>query len=472
MRATFALLWIALCAPAAGALEAPDALRARLDAALAAPALRGARVAVRVETAGGALVYERAGDQALVPASNQKLLTALAALQALGPAHRFETRVFADRAPDAEGAVGTLYVQGSGDPALTSEDLWRLAADLRRAGLRRVQGAIVVDDSLFDSERWNPAWGPVSARAYYAPVGALTVNYGAFAVMVAPGTAAGDAPQVAVDPPLAHFRVSNQARTAPSRAALTLQVERRSVPDGEEIQVRGALPARSRTQAIQRSVLDPARYAGAMLAAQLDAVGLAVGGGVRPGGIPPDAVELLAFEGAPLSDVIRRFLKYSNNQIGEALVKGLGARATGLQGSWSNGMAAVRAELERAGLPLAGSVLVDGSGLSHENRASPRLLVAALRAADASFAFGPEYEAGLPIAASDGTLEERALAAARRVRAKTGLLTRVTTLSGYAQAPDGERLVFSILVNGFRGSAHGAMRAVDAFVAALVAPAP
>jgi serine-type D-Ala-D-Ala carboxypeptidase/endopeptidase (penicillin-binding protein 4) len=116
----------------------------------------------------------------------------------------------------------------------------------------------------------------------------------------------------------------------------------------------------------------------------------------------------------------------------------------------------------------SGSLQLDGSGLSHENRATPRLLVAALRAARASFEFGAEYEAALPIAGTDGTLEERAEAVRARVRAKTGLLTRVTGLSGYARMADGQRVVFSILVNGYRGGAHSAMSAVDGFVAALV----
>ena len=467
MRATLVALLLAVATSPAVALEAPDALRARLDAALAVPALRGARVGVRVETAGGKLLYERAGDLPLVPASNQKVLTALAAFRALGPTHRFETEILADRMPDAEGAVDMLYVRGGGDPALTSEDLWRLAADLRRAGLRSVRQGVVLDDSLFDSERWNPAWGPITARAYYAPIGALTANYGAFAVIVQP-SASGEAPDVSVDPPLDYFRIANQARTGPTRGARSLQVERHSVPEGEQIQVRGALPTRSDTQTIQRSVLDPARYAGALLVSQLGAVGVRVQGEVRPGGIPPQAVSLLSFSGAPLSDVIRRFLKYSNNQIGESLVKGLGARATGQPGSWTNGMTAVRTELQAAGLSLDGAVLLDGSGLSHENRVTARLLVSALRVVDGSFEFGPEFEAALPIAASDGTLQERAEASRARVRAKTGLLTRVTSLSGFAQAPDGERLIFSILVNGFRGSASSAMRAVDGVAAALV----
>jgi D-alanyl-D-alanine carboxypeptidase/D-alanyl-D-alanine-endopeptidase (penicillin-binding protein 4) len=114
-------------------------------------------------------------------------------------------------------------------------------------------------------------------------------------------------------------------------------------------------------------------------------------------------------------------------------------------------------------------VLVDGSGLSYENRVTPRLLVAALRAAEHSFAFGAEFEAALPIAAADGTLAERASGAPFRVRAKTGLLTRVTGLSGYAQRAGGGRVAFSVLVNGFRGSAESAMDAVDRFAEALAA---
>ena len=111
--------------------------------------------------------------------------------------------------------------------------------------------------------------------------------------------------------------------------------------------------------------------------------------------------------------------------------------------------------------------MLDGSGLSYDNRASPRLLVSALRAAQSHFGIGPEFFASLPIAGVDGTLHRRARAAKGRVRAKTGLLTRVTALTGVAEGPNGQRLLFSVLVNGFRGGARGAMDALDAFAAAL-----
>ena len=118
---------------------------------------------------------------------------------------------------------------------------------------------------------------------------------------------------------------------------------------------------------------------------------------------------------------------------------------------------------------LEGLRVADGSGLSYENRISPRQLVAALRAAARSFRFGPEFLASLPIAARDGTLEERVEAAPGRLRAKTGLLTRVTGLSGLAEQEDGTVLLFALLVNGYRGSAEAAMRAVDGFASSLTA---
>jgi len=151
------------------------------------------------------------------------------------------------------------------------------------------------------------------------------------------------------------------------------------------------------------------------------------------------------------------------------LIKALAVSADGPPGSWKGGVSVVRRELDALGLPTAELVQVDGSGLSYDDRASPRLLVSALREASHSFAYGAEFVSGLPIGGTDGTLKKRAERAGASLRAKTGLLTRVTGLSGLVRRADGTTLAFSILVNGFRGGAGEAMDAVDAFTAALVA---
>lgn len=453
----------------AGAAHAGTEFEARLDAALRHPGLRGATLAVCVvEQGSGRPLYARQADRALVPASNQKILTALAALAAWGPAHRFETRVLADAAPDAGGAVQDLYVVGGGDPALTSEELWRLATELRARGLRRVRGDLVVDASLFDDERWHPEWGEVSARAYHAPVAAFNANYGAYGLDVAASTSAGEALRVALDPEVSYLRIVNRARSTARGASAGLQVERRAAGGVEEVLVGGSLAAGSEAQTVYRSVLDPVAYAAAVLLRQLEYQGIRVGGGYRRGAVPAGAVPLHVFEGRPLAEIVRLLMKFSNNLIGETLVKQLAVHGGQRPGNWAGGVAALRRELETLGLDLQSAQIADGSGLSYANHVSPRLLVAALERGAADFRFGPDLVASLPIAAEDGTLARRASGAAERLRAKTGLLTQVSALSGYARLADGSSAVFSVLANGFRGSADAAMAGMDAFAAALV----
>jgi D-alanyl-D-alanine carboxypeptidase/D-alanyl-D-alanine-endopeptidase (penicillin-binding protein 4) len=450
------------------ATAAPNDLPARLDAVLRSQALRGARIGALVVTQDdGRVLYEHKPDRGLTPASNQKILTAIASLSAWGPTHRFVTRVYADSPPDSEGAVNFLVIRGGGDPSLTSEGYWRLAADLRLLGIRKVRKGLLLDASAFDGEYWHPSWGQTSARAYYGPVAALTANYSAFSATVEAGAKTGEPVRVSLDPNVDYLQLDNRALTRGRKAKTTLSVDRRRVGSIEEVTVTGVVRAGREAKAYHRSVLDPVRYAGSVMRAMLEANGISVGGHDRQGAVSDSMVLLLEYEGKSLADVVQLFLKYSNNSMGETLVKGLGARQGGV-GTWAKGVAALRAELERLGVDVAGLSLVDGSGLSYQNRVTPRTLVSALRIAKSSFDFGPEFIAGLPIAAADGTLEKRAKAAADRVRAKTGLLTGGTSLSGYAVSEAGEPLVFSILVNGFTGSAEAAMAAVDRFAAELV----
>jgi D-alanyl-D-alanine carboxypeptidase/D-alanyl-D-alanine-endopeptidase (penicillin-binding protein 4) len=472
-----ALVVVGCAAPRVEADPRPESPRARLDRSLAVPALHGARIsALVVDRETGVELFARNPDLALVPASNLKVLTGVAALAAFGSAHRFTTEVLASGEADSGGAVETLFIRGGGDPVLTSEQWWRLAADLRIRGLRRVRGDLVMDDTLFDSERWHPSWGEVSSRAYHAPVGALSANYGAFFVAVNAASEPGGPVRISVDPPVPYLRVVNQARTGVAGSPASIEVKRQPAGDFERIVVMGSIPAGSESLEFWRSVASPARYAGAVLRMQLEANGIAVGGGVRLARVPDSASTLYRFDGKPLAEVIRLFLKNSNNFIAEVLVKSMGIRVSDERGrgSWERGIPAQVRQLESLGLDTAGLRLVDGSGLSYENRVPARLLVSALRVADASFDIGPELTAALPIAATDGTLEKRADAAVGRVRAKTGLLSGVTGLSGFAKSAGGRELVFSVLVNGYRGGDREAMSALDRFVEGLVNsyPAP
>ncbi len=440
-----------------------DDLGGRLTTALAHPGLRGATLAALVVRAqDGRVLFERTPDRLLAPASNLKLLTALAALATFGPTHRFGTEISTPAPLDDDGAAAELAVRGGGDPALTSEEWWRLAADLRRAGLRHVRGSLLVDDSYFDQQRANPAWEAGGSRAFEAPVGALTANYGAFAVEIRPRR--GRPPSIALDPPLQLFELRDQL--APGSGALSITDE--NIGDRERVVVSGAAPNGGEPVTLYRSVSSPARYAAAVLRMQLAAQGIAVDGSDRFGPVPRDYPVLLAFEGKPLADIVRLMMKYSNNNIAEMLVKNCGAVRAGPPGTWPSGVAATRQQLVALGVPADGFQTVDGSGLSPANRVSPRALVEALRIARASFAFGPEFLSALPIAGRDGTLAKRAPAAADALRAKTGLLAVAAALSGYARTASGDDVIFSLLVNDYRHGDADAMAGIDAFATALV----
>ncbi len=445
----------------------PSPLGRRLARALATPGLAGAsHTALVVDRASGEPVFASHADRPLVPASNQKVLTATAALARFGPTYRFTTEVLASRLPDASGALPALYLRGGGDPSLTSETLWRLAADLRLAGLTRVEGPVYVDDGLFDDVRWHPTWGDVSARAYHAPVGALMANYGAVQLRVTPAHAGGAA-RVRLDPELPYLELDAKVTTT-SGGAPRVTIRRVVSADRERFVVTGSIPASVEPKTYYRSLARPAHYAGELLRMQLAANGISVAGGVLPGAAPGGSTTLLAFEGRPLSEVARLVLKHSNNVMAESLLKSL-AVADGAPppASFASGAAALERGLEKLGLPIEGLRVADGSGLSRENRTSARTLVAALRRADRSFLFGPELLAGLPLAGRDGTLEKRAAAASGRVRAKTGLLSGVTGLSGFARDAAGRDLVFSVLVNGYARGDRAAMDALDGFAAEL-----
>jgi len=448
----------------AGMAQADD-LTDRLTRALKQPGTQGARVGALVVAADGTTLFAQNPTQPLIPASNQKILTALAALATFGPAHQFSTMVLADAPLAADGSVTSLAVRGGGDPALTSEELWRLAADLRALGLTHVRGELLLDDGYFDAQRWNPAWGEGSARAYHAGVAALTANYGSFDVTVTPPARAGAAPRVTIDPPSPFFQLDSSVRVG---GDAPLSVERSAAGERERVTVAGSVRPSGTVTHIPRSVSDPVRYFGAVLRMQLAALGIQLDGPTRVAPTPSSFVELLPFQGKPLGQVVALLMKYSNNNIAEMLVKNLGANAGNTPGSWSDGLGVVRQQATAHGVDLSGVTLVDGSGLSTENRVTPRALVDALRAAQASFAFGPDYVAALPIAGRDGTLRTRAPAAVDAARAKTGLLDGAAALSGYAHTRDHGDVVFSILNNGASAGDAAAIAANDAFLEALV----
>lgn len=461
------LLSIAL-AGAASAQPPSERLDEALSAALSAGALRRANASVLVERLeDGKVLFAHNPDALLNPASNVKLFTSAAALARLGAHFRFETEFFTATRPGPNPSKA-LIVRGKGDPTLTTERLYTIAGALLQRGVRSIEDGIVIDDSYFDGERRGPGNDEEGDRAYLAPAGAVSLNFNTVAVHLASGDSPGAPAVVSVDPESDFVRVRNQLVTAPGRAG---RWSVRSAPAGaqQELVASGLLPRGVRDWVVHRKIDDPALYFGETLKRVLAQRGVSVRGAVRRGTVPPDAELVWVNASPPLAEVVRTLNKTSNNFIAEQVLKTLGAEVGGVPGSWPKGVAAVEAFLAELGIPRGSYTLRNGSGLNHVNQFTARQTVAVLRAAWARFPLMGDFLASLPVAGRDGTIRTRmeGSEAAGRVRAKTGTLENVISLSGYVETRGGERLAFAILVNDFAGQKTEVVRAVDALAAAI-----
>lgn len=424
-----------------------DLIRDRLGE----PGLEKTDVSVLFETVNGSVLYDRHPDRPLLPASNMKIVTGACALSTLGPNHRFVTAIGAD-GELADGALkGNLYVLGSGDPSIVSEELWKICDEIRARGIARIDGDIVLDSTWFDglsTATQEPADGD---RAYHARTGALSLNFNTVAVHVYPGSRVGGAAVVSVSPDAGFVEIRNNARTGSSRRGSTLEV-RRSFDDGRNVvTVTGRIPEGAPGRTFYRNLEDSAGCFGLAMIDFLSRAGVDVGGVARAGAYPDGARTIYLHESKPLSLIVRDLGKYSNNFIAEQLLKAMSAESDGPPGTTVGGASVLASYLESVGADSGSFHVADGSGFSRDNRLTVRALVRVIRFALSRFETSYEFVASLSVSGVDGTLEDRMDFPGLRgsVRAKTGLLDEVTAISGVLRTVEGDEVLFSIITNGF-----------------------
>jgi D-alanyl-D-alanine carboxypeptidase/D-alanyl-D-alanine-endopeptidase (penicillin-binding protein 4) len=462
-----AALLVLLLATAAAAADPAGGPQAGLQGALTDPCLAKADVGVLVhDLRTGEIVFSRNASAPLAPASNMKILTAAVALGRLRPEYTFRTSLRAD-GPLVDGVLeGDLYAVGSGDPSLVPESFFLLARELRRKGLRKVRGDLVGDDSWFDAPGRPPGWPARNFhRAFSAPISALTAAHSAVLVHVRP-TRAGSRTLVTVSPFPSFFEVENKSVT--STRSDSLQVAT-AVRDGTPVvRVGGRIRATSPEAEVVRSVEYPTLYALAGLREILATQGISVEGRIRRGAAPLNAEEMAVHVSRPLHQLVVDMNKFSSNVMAEMILKTLGAEVVGPPGTTVSGARVVREWLDERGVATEGIRILDGSGLTAENRLTAQALVEALVAVHDDFALAPEFTVSLPVGGVDGTLKKRLDSVEGQVRAKTGYIRGAIALSGYAQGADGAPYAFSILVNDSPCPAWKVPRTVDRVVSAMV----
>lgn len=453
-------------------------LRQDIDAILAAPALERGFWGVLVRPVGrDETLYATNARKLMMPASTMKVVTLAAAAEKLGWDFTYQTRLFASGPIDGGSLHGDLIVVGSGDPSIDDWDgkatqlFADWAAQLKSAGISRIDGRIVGDDNAFDDDGLGQGWAwDDIAASFSAGVSALQFNEGSVQLRLAPGASVGAKAGVVVSPDYSGLTLSNLITTG--TASSTPAIARRRFPGSSRLELRGVLPIRTRGFSETASVDNPTLYFVTALRRSLVANGIDVQGpavDVDDLDFTPVRVAdpLVTYQSPPLSTLATTMMRLSQNLYAETLLKTLGVNDG--PGTAESGRTTVRAVLQSWAIDAGGLIQADGSGLSRYNFITPDTMVAILTHVGRDERLRSTFEATLPVAGRNGTLENRmrGTQAEGSARVKTGSLTGVRAMAGYVRSADGEMLAFAVFANNYQNSSGVINAACDAIIVRL-----
>ena len=398
----------------------------------------------------GQTLFAVNADEPRVPASNNKVFSAIWALDVLGPDYRFPTDMLIS-APIGQGGVvrGDVIIRGSGDPAFgypdydkdPMEPLRTMARQLKARGVRVVEGGVIGDPSIFGDSLIGPNWprDTQGGASYYAPrVSGLPFARNLLWITAKPE---GGRVQLSEMPAMTGIPVVSQARVGGGRAWAVRR------PEGDTIMLRGSVGRQGRYGV---GVSQPGLLAAGGLKAALIEEGIEVRGPVRVGKTPQNAILVHRRWSIPLRDIIPKLNRDSDNFFAEHVFKAAAAKALG-QGTYERaGMASATFFVRTAGAPNGQMYQADGSGLSSLNRTSAKAIVSALVYAHRQ-PWSDAFHKSLAVACDpSGSMKNLfcQTPAAKKLQAKTGYIRNVRTLSGYAPMANGDTAVFSLLYNG------------------------
>jgi D-alanyl-D-alanine carboxypeptidase/D-alanyl-D-alanine-endopeptidase (penicillin-binding protein 4) len=420
------------------------------------------------------LVLEIGRDEPLVtynaevprnPASTMKVVTTYAALELLGPAYSWRTRAWAAGPVEDLALDGDLILEGGGDPFMTADRWWGFVNGLRQAGIERIAGNVVIDNTYFQHQGDDrAAFDNRPYRSYNVLPDALMVNFQTVNVSVVPDAASGTA-RARVNPWPANMVVENSVRLERGpcrRGSGGVVVAMPDGPSGNRLNLGGHYASGCGPLSVNRAVMRAPDFAFGTFKTYWQQSGGTLEGDMRLGPVPAGARLVYTHESLTLAEVIRLVNKFSSNVMARHLLLTIGAEKAGRPGTTTAGARAIGEFLATRGIPTADLVIENGSGLSRSERISAQGLADVLLDAWRS-PYAPEFQASLPLSAVDGTLRRRFRSPEMegRLRMKTGSLQDVSALAGYVDAASGRTYVVVIILN-HPGAELGAGEAVQA----------
>jgi serine-type D-Ala-D-Ala carboxypeptidase/endopeptidase (penicillin-binding protein 4) len=470
-------------------LTAQRDLRGRIEARINAPPFNRQLWGVALVDEGGHLLYGHNQDRLFIPASNTKLIVSAVASALLPPDWRAKTSVYGS--PVVNGVVqGDLVLYGRGDPTMDRRcyatdslragvcdadpflRLRQLADTLRARGVRAVTGDVVGDGSYFETTLVHPNWEAFDLNWWYAaPVSGLGFNDNSVDFNWGPGPQTGTPALITMNPNLGDIAFENRTVTVAPGGESDIGDRFFRQPGTLQIWAEGTVALDNPQHTESFALPDPGLYAARALRQMLAEAGIAVTGTTRS---TTDSTAYVALRrtaplaeaySRPLRDWIFPILNTSQNWFAEMLLKQLG-KQFGKAGSWPEGLEVERRFLiDSVKLDSTQFSLSDGSGLSSSNLVSPLAFTGLLRYMRRHPRFA-SFAAALPQAGQAGSLRTRFVGTplAGRVRAKTGSISRVQTLSGYIELDRGRTLTFSVQANHHAQPSRAMLDVIDSVV--------
>ncbi len=465
----FAWLLVLLCISCAAPARDRDYLPPEVQKALAQQRIPGTSLSV--------LVKEVGRDEPLIsynstvprnPASTMKVVTTWSALEILGPAYTWQTRAYATGPVKDQVLDGDLVLVGGGDPFMTAERWWGFANGVRLAGIRRIKGDVIIDNSYFEPQGDDRgAFDNKPFSTYNVLPDALLVNFQTVDFKLFPDLADGKLRPSAFPWP-ANLTIESTASVDGGtcrRRDGGVDVTMPDGPTGSSMAVTGRYAASCGPMSFTRAVMRAPEYAYGTFKTFWDESGGEIDGGWRIGVLPPGAGMVYSQDSLSLAEIIRLVNKYSSNVMARQLLLTLAAEEAGRPGTAVGGRKVITDFLASQGIAIPGLVLENGSGLSRDERISAAGLADVLLAAWRS-QYMPEFAASLPLSATDGTLRKRFRSPEMqgRLRMKTGSLEGVSALAGYVNAASGRTFVTVVIVNDARAGGGGGQAVQAALV--------
>ena len=451
--------------PAICASQLPTAINQIIDR----PELRRYRWGIVVQALDGtSQLYNRDGDRLFIPASNVKLITTAVALRQLGATARLKTSIY--QLPDS-GSLSNLLVVGRGDPSLTVSGLQSISQQLKQRGIKQI-GQVSFDDGYFRGEQINGDWEWGDLSTDYAPaINGLMLNQNSNPLTVSQQQTGMPLTYTWKDPSLNSWQVDNQGLTAPANQESNVNAI--AIFGRSTIRLTGKLAVNSPPIQVDLPLVNPAESFVNAFRQSLSKAGTTVRSThLVFGQNTTNLTEIATINSPTIGELIQETNQRSNNVYAEVLLRSIGRthpnHYIGNEDTSNLGIAVVKKYLTEMGIDPQAYSLRDGSGLSRHNLVAPTTFVRVLSAM-ATTPVRQVYRDSLPIAGISGSLKNRMKGTLAQgiVRAKTGSLSGVASLSGYINPPQYSPLVFSIILNQHDRPTSQMLKVIDEITVVL-----